>query len=269
MTDRETFLRRVRMASDGRSADGRAVHSDAHGGRLHDGGGAPRLWPVPRLEDVRLRMGEEASERLDRLARQASALGWQVHRVAELGGLCPVIEAILDAAGVRSVWVTSHGILEATGVEARLGSRSRGGRDRRVVGAAAGLGEQGRLTPFAVDAAVTGADLAVAETGTVVLHPSAGHGSLTSVAPPLHIAVIARGQVVEDLDEFFVIEAARLAAAGSAGPSATFLVSGPSITGDIEGALVRGVHGPPDVHMILVHAAVPQIDPSGPPMAGP
>jgi L-lactate dehydrogenase complex protein LldG len=97
----------------------------------------------------------------------------------------------------------------------------------------------------ALDGAVTGCALAIAETGTIVLDGGerSGRRALTLV-PDLHVCVVERGQVVATVSE------AIRALEGGRGPF-TF-VSGPSATSDIELDRVEGVHGPRRLEVLLV-----------------
>lgn len=99
-----------------------------------------------------------------------------------------------------------------------------------------------------LDGALTGAAVAIAETGTIVLDGGtrSGRRALTLV-PDLHICVIEASQVVGLLPEAI----ARLHAAVEEGRPLTF-VSGPSATSDIELSRVEGVHGPRTLHVMLV-----------------
>ncbi|HAC20257.1 MAG TPA: hypothetical protein DCF78_16965 [Dehalococcoidia bacterium] len=80
--------------------------------------------------------------------------------------------------------------------------------------------------------------------------PSAQVSRLVSLLPPIHIAIVQRGQVLPTLDELFTIRR-RDFLDGNLG-SYMNLISGPSRSADIEYTLVTGVHGPGEVHMILV-----------------
>jgi len=71
-----------------------------------------------------------------------------------------------------------------------------------------------------------------------------------SLLPPIHIAIVQRGQVLPTLDELFTMRR-RDFLDGNLG-SYMNLISGPSRSADIEYTLVTGVHGPGEVHMILV-----------------
>ena len=99
-----------------------------------------------------------------------------------------------------------------------------------------------------LDGAVTGCELAIAETGTIVLRSGGraqGRRSLTLV-PDLHVCVVREDQVLPS------VPAAITALEGAArdGDPLT-LVSGPSATSDIELSRVEGVHGPRTLHVIV------------------
>ena len=97
-----------------------------------------------------------------------------------------------------------------------------------------------------VDGVMTGATLAIAETGTVVLQTVAGQGRrAVTLVPDYHLCVVRVEDVVETVPE--AIE--RLQA--TAGLATTF-VSGPSATADIEMTRIKGVHGPRFLDVILV-----------------
>jgi L-lactate dehydrogenase complex protein LldG len=98
----------------------------------------------------------------------------------------------------------------------------------------------------AVDGVMTGATLAIAETGTVVLQNVAGQGRrAVTLVPDYHLCVVRVEDVVETVPEAI----ARLQA--TAGLATTF-VSGPSATADIEMTRIKGVHGPRFLDVILV-----------------
>ncbi len=98
----------------------------------------------------------------------------------------------------------------------------------------------------AVDGVMTGATLAIAETGTVVLQNVAGQGRrAVTLVPDYHLCVVQVEDVVETVPEAM----ARLQA--TAGLATTF-VSGPSATADIEMTRIKGVHGPRFLDVILV-----------------
>lgn len=98
----------------------------------------------------------------------------------------------------------------------------------------------------AFDGVMTGATLAIAETGTVVLQGVAGQGRrAVTLVPDYHLCVVRVEDVVETVPEAI----GRLQA--TAGLATTF-VSGPSATADIEMTRIKGVHGPRFLDVILV-----------------
>jgi len=99
---------------------------------------------------------------------------------------------------------------------------------------------------------ITGVDFALAETGSLILSSITEGSQLTSLAPPVHIALYRRSQVLASLEG--VLEQASAAHLEELGRSIVF-ITGPSRTADIEQILIRGVHGPRDVHAILVEEA--------------
>ncbi|HYP48109.1 MAG TPA: LUD domain-containing protein, partial [Thermoleophilaceae bacterium] len=116
------------------------------------------------------------------------------------------------------------------------------------------LVEEPGLSPqelSALDGALTGAALGIAETGTVVLDggPAQGRRALTLV-PDSHLCVVRADQVLESVPE--AVEA--LEPAVREGRPLT-LVSGPSATSDIELTRVEGVHGPRTLHVAIVAGA--------------
>lgn len=94
---------------------------------------------------------------------------------------------------------------------------------------------------------VTAADALLVETGSVVLVAGQGRGRLASLLPPVHVVVAGRSQFVRSLPDLLV-ERPDLAVAGSN----MVCITGPSRTADIEHTLSRGVHGPKEVHVVVV-----------------
>jgi L-lactate dehydrogenase complex protein LldG len=100
----------------------------------------------------------------------------------------------------------------------------------------------------ALDGTLTGAAIAIAETGTIVLDggPGQGRRALTLV-PDYHLCVVREDQIVGLVPE----AVAALQGAIGAGRPLTF-IAGPSATSDIELNRVEGVHGPRTLDIVVV-----------------
>jgi L-lactate dehydrogenase complex protein LldG len=108
------------------------------------------------------------------------------------------------------------------------------------------------LTPAeldALDAALTGCTLAIAETGSLVLAagPADGRRAL-SLVPDVYLCVVAEDQVVPDLPAALPRIAGLIRGEGRP----VVFVSGPSATSDIELQRVEGVHGPRHLVVLLI-----------------
>jgi len=107
---------------------------------------------------------------------------------------------------------------------------------------------------FAAEVGVTGVDALIAETGTVVMLSAPDNPRSGSLLPPVHIAIAERAQLLPDLFDLF--EPSCWQSRGGL-PACVSLITGPSKTGDIELRLVTGVHGPGELHVILIEYVPP------------
>jgi L-lactate dehydrogenase complex protein LldG len=107
-----------------------------------------------------------------------------------------------------------------------------------------------RDTCAVTEVGITSADYALADTGSLVVFTESHESRLLSLLPPCHIAVIERSNIVPSLDDVF-----RLRALPGEESSAMIVITGPSRTGDIEMRLVRGVHGPGEIHVVIIDQA--------------
>jgi iron-sulfur cluster protein len=100
---------------------------------------------------------------------------------------------------------------------------------------------------------VSGANMAIAETGTVVLVTNEGNADLTTTLPPVHVALFGIDKLVATLDD--AVAVLRMLPRSGTGQRMTSYVNwitGPSRSADIEQSLTIGVHGPKEMHCVII-----------------
>jgi L-lactate dehydrogenase complex protein LldG len=100
---------------------------------------------------------------------------------------------------------------------------------------------------FAYDLGISSAQLAIAETGTLVLQSNQERHRLVSLLPPVHIAIVQADKLCGTLGEALSV----LKPDGSDLSQAITFITGPSRTADIELTLAIGVHGPQKLFVII------------------
>ncbi|MGH7969001.1 MAG: lactate utilization protein [Limisphaerales bacterium] len=179
-------------------------------------------------------------------------MGCNPHRVSTMLELEEKLCSILIQCQATSVVLSRNPILNQLQIGEMLE-----GRAQRVVRWPESVSEEAerglfRDECFGAGAGITGVDFALAETGSLVLSSLTEGSQLSSLAPPVHIALYRRSQIRASLDEVLQnLPVSRDPDRPSPTRSVVF-VSGTSRTADIEQILIRGVHGPRNVYAILV-----------------
>ncbi|MES2793980.1 MAG: lactate utilization protein [Planctomycetota bacterium] len=179
---------------------------------------------------------------------------WQLvggfgQRVPNSAGVFEYLSDVLARHTVRTALMWRHPVLEALGLEGWLQSR---GIEVLVWDEMERLpADERREKTFAADFGITGVDWAVAETGSLAVCSRPGsRGRSVSLLPPLHAAILTPSQIVPDLFDLFRLLGVEHQEQGL--PSNVTLITGPSKTGDIQLKLTTGVHGPGEVHAIVL-----------------
>ena len=108
----------------------------------------------------------------------------------------------------------------------------------------AGETEDYRTRCAQADLGLTGAEYAFAETGSLVLTSGGDKARITSLLPPVHIALLPESRLLPSIFEWQRNHLTEM-------PANLFFISGPSKTGDIEQAPIVGVHGPKQFIVIV------------------
>jgi len=99
-----------------------------------------------------------------------------------------------------------------------------------------------------LDLGLTRAEAGIAATGTLVQHCPGEDDRLAGMISEVHIVLLPMSAIVAESHDL----ASRLGERMAAGSGSTAFITGPSRTADIERVLTLGVHGPLEVHAILL-----------------
>ncbi|MCA8950567.1 MAG: lactate utilization protein [Planctomycetes bacterium] len=197
-----------------------------HLGRRANPSRPPAPPPVPLLG----RIDFSIRRRIELFVERVETAAATVHQEESPAA---VLAAVAAAAGARSVALSDAAEVLAL-------------RDEPALAGLSWLTSQAdKAELFAADIGVTTAQWGIAETGTIALESRSERSRLASLVPPVHVALLPRSRILCTMGELLKTLDRPLAPAVS-------LITGPSRTADIELQLVLGVHGPRELHVVLV-----------------
>lgn len=234
MSDRELILSRIR-------------------GALNN---APRPpFEPPLYEGFSSNPVPDTAELVRMFIKEAEAQAVKVHEAGTATEAACMLESILEDLGAKTVIAWSDPVLEHAGISGAL--KRQGIRNLTPAPGITGEPperESLKESAALADAGITGVDFALADTGTLVLLSSHEKSRAASLLPPVHVALLPENRILPDLPAL-MNQLPQDPAAALDRESAVTLITGTSKTADIELTLVRGVHGPGEVHVIVFDGA--------------
>src|SRR5688500_5974943 len=192
MTSRADFMRRVRSEIAKTPGLFRATPS-------------PRPdRPRERVDLLRRELAERWPATLERFRMELERVGGVFYRVPAASAVPEVIGALARERGFTRLVSWDEATL---GAACTRGLAGHGLHVEAMPAMVPPTPERDRLRGVvaAADLGLTGVDLAIAETGTLVLISGAGRPRTTSLLPTVHVAVFDRDALVESLEQAGVV----------------------------------------------------------------
>ena len=251
MSSQEVFLARVRRALQAGHAS--ADHFAMAPQSAQECSETPAGWLS--------RQQEQAPALLARLQEELRAVGGTVLRAQSAAEATQYITqlAIAKAATLIVRWPSA--VLDTLEIDAALRQRGievqttswppdEAGRDSEV--AMAARRQELRALLARAEIGLSGVDYAIAATGTLVLSALPGQMRSVSLLPPVHVAVMRREQIIATMADYLGLLSADSPNLQQHLTSCVSFITGPSRTGDIELSLTVGVHGPGELHLVIL-----------------
>jgi L-lactate dehydrogenase complex protein LldG len=165
-----------------------------------------------------------------------------------------LLTQIIESSASKNVAISQHGICKrlavAQGLQAQLPEvrllveaiESENSFDRTRL----------RNSIAQVQLSITGAEYLIAESGTIVTVAGAQASRQISLLPSIHVVLATPEQIFPNMADLF-LEIQRTYGTKLPG-SALTCITGPSRTADIEKVLIKGVHGPMRLILMMVVA---------------
>jgi L-lactate dehydrogenase complex protein LldG len=172
----------------------------------------------------------------------------EIGKLKLVGQLGELIAEICRAAAATEVAISDSQLIRELGLPEQLASHG-----LSIFVPQIETPDHGQMVARLANCAVglTAVDYAIAETGTIVLSSDERTALLVSLLPTLHIALVRASQIEASLDEIIRKVGQERIACQDASRSVT-LITGPSRTSDVELVLSIGVHGPKELHLIIL-----------------
>jgi L-lactate dehydrogenase complex protein LldG len=208
----------------------------------YENAGVPDIWKEYRLSQ---------EERVTMFRREWEKLGGQCECFADVESLRRGLSELLSFLAPSRVGLWGGHTLVPYHLEPVLAPYTAvGWEPREKTGENVVRSE--RIGLFAAaDVGITGADYAIADTGTVVLFSGPDKGRSVSLLPRVHIAIIPASRIWTRMGDVLE-EIARHGTDPQRMPASIQWITGPSRSSDIENDLTIGVHGPIAVYALIV-----------------
>jgi len=217
-------------------------------GKSPSSDGLPNIYASPKADDLCTEIKSHCQEKRDELINQFESeltkAGGRFYRASTAESAFRFVKQIVTDRHAKTMVAFGSRIIDGIDLPKRV--------DEIGVGFVTESESDFIPTAAVADLGLTGVDYALAETGTLVLVAREGQARVISLLPPVHIAVLKPEQVISDLNDLFPLLRSETDAGGGNLSSAVTFITGPSRTADIELTLVVGVHGPQQLHVILV-----------------
>jgi len=216
-------------------------------GRAAASGSPPGPLQPPRADESLLRLASAEDDLVELFRRRAQGVGMKVYRqdgasprdalaklIRSFGSPCRTVVSVEDPI-LRTLAEDSARDAAAQLIDWR---------------AAPGLDAL-----YDTELGITDVAAAIAETGTLVVRSSSATSRGGFLVPPAHLALLRTAQIIPDMLDLWPhpsLGATPVTPATTPPPTSLTLITGPSKTADIEGILVTGVHGPREVHILLL-----------------
>lgn len=174
-----------------------------------------------------------ADELLQRFTQEAQALSCYVYHLNAQDATTKIMDLIGDNQSVLS-W--SQEYIPLAGIHDELASAGVTIADHKDGSVLVGL---------------SGVTSALAATGSLVVASGEGRYRTTSLLPDRHIAVMTLDQLYPDFEAWQQAQKANGYPAFRQSSNTT-IITGPSKTADIAQELIKGAHGPREVHIIVL-----------------
>lgn len=209
---------------------------------------------LARIEEILGRLGAKLIVKSKSMVSEEVGLNARLEKKGYRVVETDLGEWIVQIAGERPSHITAPALHKTKEEIAELLSRHLGRPvppdSNEIVRAAR---EEMRQHFLAADVGISGANLAVAESGSLVIVSNEGNARLVTTLPPVHIALITTEKFVRTMEQAAtLVKTLTIAASGRKLTSYVSFITGPSSTTDIEKELVVGVHGPREVHIIIL-----------------
>lgn len=185
-------------------------------------------------------------ELVEKFKQELEALSGHVYLPGNQSEAVQLVLEICRKHGAKRILAWDEAYLGLPGITAALNQGGISVEEDHVP--LSGEARQTRLEQLAgVSIGLTGAEGGLADTGAIALVNGAGRGRMASLLPPVHIALLPAQKLYPSLPAFVAANSGTT----ETGSNLVF-IAGPSRTGDIEMTLTMGVHGPGEVHVIMI-----------------
>jgi L-lactate dehydrogenase complex protein LldG len=205
--------------------------------------------PAPLEPFVETGVEESREELKVRFIQEVTKVGALVYQADNKESVAAHIAQICDKAKISEVALSGSSSLPQMNLPAQLAAQN-----LSIIEATAfSPAEKQKLIDRLANcgAGITTIDYAIAETGTIVLSSDEEQSLLVSLLPVIHIALIQPQQILATLADTVKAIADQRMRRNEPCRSTTF-ITGPSRTSDVELTLSIGVHGPKELHLIIL-----------------